>query len=120
MLKLLREAHKMLAIQKKAFTEFSATFTADVVKRWEETVRAWEEDPSKEDPFEDPRESEHLTRLPSTTDTLTIMQLATTASAVQRQLAEEEAAELANGILPPHETNQSVFLQVGLELEEQQ
>lgn len=41
-------------------------------------------------------------------------------NAIRRQLAEEEAAEKTTGMLPVHETTPSVFLQVGLELEEQQ
>ncbi len=41
-------------------------------------------------------------------------------NAVRRQLAAEEAAEKHAGSIPVHETTPGVFLQVGLELEEQQ
>jgi len=39
---------------------------------------------------------------------------------VKLELAKEEAAEAAWGIIRSHETSASVFLTVGLELEEQQ
>ena len=41
-------------------------------------------------------------------------------SAIRLQLATEEAEEAKEGILPPHEVTPGVFLQVALELEEQQ
>ena len=39
---------------------------------------------------------------------------------VRLELSEEEAAEAASGVISAHEVSQSVFLQVGIELEQQQ
>jgi hypothetical protein len=39
---------------------------------------------------------------------------------VKLELAKEEAAEAARGVIRSHETSVSIFLTVGLELEEQQ
>lgn len=41
-------------------------------------------------------------------------------AAVKLELAQQEAVEATLGHLPAHETTPAVFLQVGLELEEQQ
>ena len=59
LLKSLKEAHAMAAKQKKAFADLSATFNAAIIQRWEEVVRAWEDDPakSKVDPFDEQDES---------------------------------------------------------------
>ena len=39
---------------------------------------------------------------------------------VRLELAQEEAAEISRGVISTHEVSQSVFLQLGIELEEQQ
>jgi hypothetical protein len=36
------------------------------------------------------------------------------------ELSKEEAAEVARGILPPHKVSEGEFLNIGLEIEEQQ
>ena len=50
--------------QKKVFEEHSATFNSDIVTRWEKSVQDWEANPekSKDDPFDDERESEFDSR----------------------------------------------------------
>ena len=49
-----------------------------------------------------------------------MISLALTRNQVRGQIADEEAQELANGVASPHEITQGVFLNLGLELEEQQ
>ncbi|KAH9911955.1 uncharacterized protein BXZ73DRAFT_56696 [Epithele typhae] len=72
------------------------------VSQWEADLEAWQDDPtSAPDPYEEPRPT-------------------VTLKAVRLQIAEEEAIERRNGSLPPHEVSPGVFLQVGLDLEEQQ
>ncbi|TFK79917.1 hypothetical protein K466DRAFT_504786, partial [Polyporus arcularius HHB13444] len=100
-LRSLHEARTMHAKQKRAFEEYSSTFESGILAQWADRIKAWEADPKKPDPYEEP-----MTK---------ISQIA-----IRRQLADEEAAEKATGTLPVHETTPSVFLQVGLELEEQQ
>lgn len=39
---------------------------------------------------------------------------------IRLEIADEEAADLAGGNLPAHEVSPGVFLQMGLEIEEQQ
>ena len=46
--------------------------------------------------------------------------LALARNQLRGQIADEEVEELANGIASPYEVTQGVFLNLGLELEEQQ
>ncbi|RDX40776.1 hypothetical protein OH76DRAFT_1489992 [Lentinus brumalis] len=100
-LRSLHEARTMHAKQKRAFEEYSSTFDSNILAQWADKIKAWEADTKKPDPYEEP-----ITKISQ--------------NAIRRQLAEEEAAEKTTGTLPVHETTPSVFLQVGLELEEQQ
>ncbi|PIL23576.1 hypothetical protein GSI_14889 [Ganoderma sinense ZZ0214-1] len=67
----------------------------------EAIVSAWNWDHTKPDPYEEP----------STTISM---------STVKLELAQQEAIEGAQGLLLTHEVTPAVFIQVGLELEEQQ
>ncbi|RDX40435.1 hypothetical protein OH76DRAFT_1459514 [Lentinus brumalis] len=100
-LRSLHEARTMHVKQKRAFEEYSSTFDSSILAQWADRIKTWEADTRKPDPYEEP-----MTKISQ--------------NAIRRQLAEEEAAEKANGALPVHETTPSIFLQVGLELEEQQ
>ncbi|KAI0739804.1 hypothetical protein C8Q80DRAFT_1124130 [Daedaleopsis nitida] len=100
--KIIGFATQVTAKQQAAHENLSATFKPEDVMRWDSEVRAWHEHPTEtNDPFE-----EHQPNA-----TLKLMRL---------QIADEEANELAAGTLPPHDVSPGVFLQVGLELEEQQ
>ncbi|TFK79970.1 hypothetical protein K466DRAFT_504692 [Polyporus arcularius HHB13444] len=102
LLRLLREADKMYAKQRAAHESLTATFEPEVVKKWEAEIEAWNEDPTKAtDPYEEVRASATL-------------------KSTRLQIADEEAQELAAGTLPPHDVSPGVFLQHGLEIEEQQ
>ncbi|TFK79956.1 hypothetical protein K466DRAFT_504721 [Polyporus arcularius HHB13444] len=102
LLKLLREADRMYAKQRTAHEALTATFSSKNVEKWNKEVEAWHDDPKNaKDPFEEQR----------ATATIKSTRLA---------IADEEAAELAAGTLPPHDVTPGVFLQVGLEIEEQQ
>ncbi|KAI0055824.1 hypothetical protein BV25DRAFT_1815103, partial [Artomyces pyxidatus] len=87
--------------QTKQFNELNATFPVEVTARWEKMIRDWDDDSRCPNPYHEP----------------------TTADAsadVRLELAQEEAEEAARGQLSLHEMSASVFLNVGLELEEQQ
>ncbi|KAI0702101.1 hypothetical protein C8Q76DRAFT_802395 [Earliella scabrosa] len=101
LLKCLKEARAMATKQHEIFNEHTQNFAGDVVKKWEQMIKTWEADPSNPDPYEEP-------------------QATVTLNKVRLDLAREEAADAARGEISPHEVSQSVFLQVGLELEEQQ
>ncbi|TBU37904.1 hypothetical protein BD309DRAFT_875464, partial [Dichomitus squalens] len=100
-LRALEEAHDMRIKQDKAFEDYNATFDADVVRTWEAMVEAWNEGPDQPDPYEEPIKS-------------------VSTATVKLELAQEEEKEAAQGLLPEHEVTPGVFLQVGLELEDQQ
>ncbi|PIL29361.1 hypothetical protein GSI_09412 [Ganoderma sinense ZZ0214-1] len=101
LLRSLEEAHEMRIKQRRIFREYNATFAPEVVERWEKMVQEWNRDHSQPDPYEEP----------STGITM---------AAVKLELAQQEAIEAHLGQLPPHEVTPAVFLQVALELEEQQ
>ncbi|KAI0741518.1 hypothetical protein C8Q80DRAFT_1221541 [Daedaleopsis nitida] len=102
LLKLLRKADWMHAKQQAAHDSLSVTFKPEDVARWDAEVRAWQENPTDtDDPYEEHRPS-------------------ATIKSTRLQIADKEAKELADGTLPPHDVLPGVFLQVALELEEQQ
>ncbi|PIL23673.1 hypothetical protein GSI_13422 [Ganoderma sinense ZZ0214-1] len=92
----------MRATQEAAHKDLIATIDADSIKRWQSEVEAWQADPQNSpDLYEEPRPT-------------------ATYQSVRLKIAEEEAGELAASTLPPHDVSPGVFIQVGLELEEQQ
>ncbi|EIW51877.1 uncharacterized protein TRAVEDRAFT_54297 [Trametes versicolor FP-101664 SS1] len=91
----------MRANQRRTFNKYSAMFDPNVVNQWEAMVRTWEEDTSSPDPYEEPAAS---------------ISYATT----KKQLNEEEAIEARQGVFPSHDVTPGVFLQLGLEIEDQQ
>ncbi|KAH9851013.1 hypothetical protein C2E23DRAFT_733773 [Lenzites betulinus] len=97
LLRSLEEAHAMRVEQGRVFRDYSATFNAEVVQTWENMIAEWNKDQSRPDPYEEPK-----------------------STAAKHEIALEEAEELASGTLPPHEVTPGAFLQVGLELEDQQ
>ncbi|TFK80022.1 hypothetical protein K466DRAFT_504583, partial [Polyporus arcularius HHB13444] len=102
LLQLMMEADKMYAKQATAHKNLSATFPTENVERWNAEINAWHEDPRGAEV--DPYEEQHATA---------------TIKSTRLAIAEEEAQELAAGTLPPHEVSPGVFLQLGLEIEEQ-
>ena len=51
------EAHKMSAIQIDVFNQLSATFSADIVKKWEKMVVTWNANPKAPNPYKEPKSS---------------------------------------------------------------
>ncbi|KAI0654576.1 hypothetical protein C8Q70DRAFT_876809, partial [Cubamyces menziesii] len=102
LLRSLEEAHAFRIEQARIFREYSSTFDPNVVKTWEDMVAAWNVDQSRPDPYEEPKSKTSAT------------------AAIRNEIALEEAQDAIGGKLPPHEVTPGVFLQVGLELEEQQ
>ncbi|RDX40229.1 hypothetical protein OH76DRAFT_1366517, partial [Lentinus brumalis] len=103
LLQLLKQADTMFAKQDAAHQSLSSTFAPETVERWDSEIKAWQENPLKAD--NDPFEEQHATA---------------TLKSTRLAIAEEEAKELAAGTLPPHDVSPGVFLQLGLEIEEQQ
>ena len=51
------EAHKMSAIQIDVFNQLSATFSVDIVKKWEKMVVTWNANPKAPNPYKEPKSS---------------------------------------------------------------
>ncbi|KAH9914760.1 uncharacterized protein BXZ73DRAFT_81524 [Epithele typhae] len=104
-LKGLRTADQWSKRQNQVHDDFTANLpplSKNAVPKWEAELTAWQNAPgSVPDPYEEPRATVSL-------------------KAVRLEIAEQEAIEMQAGILPPHEVSPGVFLQVGLDLEEQQ
>ncbi|KAI0059388.1 hypothetical protein BV25DRAFT_1785942, partial [Artomyces pyxidatus] len=101
LLKSLRAAAPEYATQTLKQNELNATFPPEVVEKWEEMVTAWDADSSQPNPYKEPNSGSAMNN-------------------VRLELAEEEAAEASRGIASLHDMSASTFLNVGLELEEQQ
>ncbi|KAH9894841.1 hypothetical protein C8Q73DRAFT_645213, partial [Cubamyces lactineus] len=97
----LEDAHAMKVQQRKTYDQYTSTFDVKVIREWEAMIKAWEEDPDKPDPYEEP-------------------QVAVSYATAKKALNEEEAIEAREGKFPQHEVTPGVFLQLGLELEDRQ
>ncbi|KAI0644979.1 hypothetical protein C8Q79DRAFT_1001590 [Trametes meyenii] len=98
----LMKARRMAEKQRGLFNEFSATFSQDTVKEWTRLVELWCANPTAvPDPFEEPQSN--ISR-----------------DKVRLELAKEDADPAMLQSLPQLDMTPSVFIQVGLELEEQQ
>ncbi|OJT11755.1 hypothetical protein TRAPUB_11697 [Trametes pubescens] len=98
------EAHTMQLEHARIFRDYSATFDAQVVQTWEALIAVWDEDPESHlDPYEEPQND------------------ASAVAAVKHEIALEDTEDINHGrTLESHEVTPGVFLQVGLEIEEQQ
>ncbi|KAI0757483.1 hypothetical protein C8Q80DRAFT_1092841, partial [Daedaleopsis nitida] len=101
LLRSLEESREVGTKQRQIYADYTATFSPDVIQRWEAMVAAWNDDPKSPDPYEEP-----TTALSMASERL--------------KLHEEEAVEAAQGKLPLHEVTPAVLLQVGMELEDTQ
>ncbi|KAI0059390.1 hypothetical protein BV25DRAFT_1871612 [Artomyces pyxidatus] len=99
--KSLKEAVPALEKHMAAYEEHTATFPQPVLDRWEAMIEAWDKDHKKPNPYHEPA-AVH------------------TVADVRLELAQEEAADAARGVVSLHETSASVFLSTGLELEDMQ
>ncbi|KAH7917878.1 hypothetical protein BV22DRAFT_1025551, partial [Leucogyrophana mollusca] len=97
----LKQALEMEAKHQDLFEKLTSTFAPALVAKWEESVTRWEADPKAPNPYEEPLSG-------------------TTLVDVRLELANEEAAEAARGVITPHETTSSSWLIAGLDLEDQQ
>ena len=100
--------------------EFERQTSAETVKEWREMKRSWEQDPSKADPYKvtekcGSRQQPLLGRADRC-----LQFTAASIDAVKRKLAEAEALELATGSQIPHKLHPSSFVQMGLEIQDQQ
>ncbi|KAI0037995.1 hypothetical protein FA95DRAFT_1506217, partial [Auriscalpium vulgare] len=99
--KSLKAAHLALATHKPKFDEMSQHIPIALREQWFEMMRVYDSNKKAPNPYKEPN-------------------AVTTLADVRLELADEEAVEAARGHLSPHETTASVFIHVGLDIEEQQ
>ncbi|KAI0047219.1 hypothetical protein FA95DRAFT_1465725, partial [Auriscalpium vulgare] len=97
----LREALLWQAKSAAQFQSSSATFPESTTEKWCKMVEDWELNKKKRDPYAEPSYS-------------------ITTADVRLQLANEEAQATARGDTPAHSMSPSIFIQTGLDLEDQQ
>ena len=97
---------------------FSAQFLPEQIETWEGMIAAWEQDQDQPNPFAEPDVGESV--FPVLFKLALIITLALTMAQLRLELAEEELAEISAGSSPLHGVSLNVFLQLGLDLEEQQ
>lgn len=118
MLKAVKLAVHMKLKSEDAFNKFTKTFPPEAVDRWIEMVIAWDRDPKEKNPYEEPTPCGCLYNSISFIQAHRLS--AVTLASVMLELANEETEDVRQGIIQPHETSPSRFIQKGLDLEEQQ
>lgn len=91
----MRETHQ------DAFKKFDVTFPEEVTNTWGKEVAAWDADHAQPNPYVEPAQGTSL-------------------AALKLQLAEEEAADAARGILRSQEKSATAFLCHALDIEDEQ
>ncbi|KAI0073201.1 hypothetical protein K474DRAFT_1722408 [Panus rudis PR-1116 ss-1] len=100
--KALQIAYQQFDKQKIVYQELSATFPEATIQSWSDHINRWFDNPNlKPNPFE---------------ETLSNVTL----SEVKLQLAKEEISQSTRGVMPIQNMTQATFIQVGLELEDEQ
>lgn len=97
----LDDAIEMRAAHSEAFDNFDKTVPKVAADQWADMVAAWDSDPTQPNPYIEPEQG-------------------TTTAAVKLELAEEEAADAAKGIIRSQDKSVSSFLCNALDLEEEQ
>ncbi|KAF7967413.1 hypothetical protein HWV62_34385 [Athelia sp. TMB] len=98
----LDDAIEMRETQRNVFIKFNAAFPAAVTRQWEAQVAAWDKDPDNQpNPYVEPAQGKSL-------------------AALKLELAQEEAADAARGVLRSQEKSMSAFLCNALDLAEDQ
>lgn len=95
------DAIEMRAIHQEAFESFDKTLPKSITDQWGDMVTAWDADSTQPNPYVEPDQG-------------------TTTAAVKLELAEEEAADAARGVIRSQDKSVSSFLCNALDLEEEQ
>ena len=114
----LAKAVEMRSPQRKAADDFSATFPPKTVQQWRKMLEEWHENPTSPNP--------HVSNEQGTFFRSYFVATAyrfppvSKLSEARLRLTQEEVAEAERGQHMPHEVSASVFIRMGLELEDQQ
>ncbi|KAK7026660.1 hypothetical protein VNI00_015533 [Paramarasmius palmivorus] len=96
-----RKAVSQQKVHMEVYQQFTASQVPEVIKEWSTIVLDWEWGVSQRNPYSLPRSG-------------------TTEQDVQLHYAQKEAEDLRKGIVAVHDVSGSVFMYIGLEIEEQQ
>lgn len=108
----------MASKQCKIADDFAATFPDKVIQQWRRMVKDWQENTSRPNPYVLNERGMFFDSAQSLC--LTIISPASKLSEAQLRLTQEEVAEAERGQHVLHKVTTSVFIQMGLELEDQQ
>ena len=108
----------MSSKQRQVADDFTATFPRETIQAWGLMVEEWEADPSKPNPYVLTEKGGFSGWNQHTY--LTVHFIGSKVSEARLRLTEEEAAEAERGTTAPHKVSASVFVRMGLELEDQQ
>jgi hypothetical protein len=112
------KAKEMASRQRKAADDFTTTFPEETVTEWKKMVKDWQGDPKLPNPYvsnEQGMFSKIIQLL-----CLTVVSPASKLSEARLRLTQEEVAEAERGRHTPHKISASVFIRMGLDLEDQQ
>ena len=107
-------------MQQESFEILTASIeNEDLVRVWEEEVKAWEADPSRPDPYYVTVQGAYMLSYPSIS--YLTPDAGPTQTEIRRKIAEEESKESAqSGYTALHDVTPSGFVSEGLSIEEQQ
>ena len=108
----------MKTTHKAAYQQLTSTFPAELIKKWENKVEKWENNPSAPNPYTEPAIGNELSLILQHISDGNVLGL--TLQDVQLELSKEEAAEASSGNHQTHKVSMTGFLTMGLELEDRQ
>lgn len=108
----------MASKQRQAASEFSGTFPDETVQSWKKMVKDWETDPLCPNPYVSNERGRffHAILWLKSHNNLPASKILE----VRLRLSQEEVTEAERGKHAPHKVTPSVFVRMGLELEDQQ
>lgn len=106
--------------QRKVADNFTATFTGETVQRWRQMVKEWQANSSLPNPYVSNDRGMFFCCCFFRCNTLRFFFQASKLSEARLRLTQEEVAEAEHGQHAPHKISVSVFIRMGLELEDQQ
>ena len=114
----LTKAAEMALKQRQAANEFSGTFPHETVQSWTKMVKDWENDHSRPNPYISKERGTFLNSISWLKSHNNLP--ASKISEVRLRLSQEEVTGAEHGQHAPHRVSASVFVRMGLELEDQQ
>lgn len=115
----LTKAKEMASVQRKAAGDFTATFPETTIHQWKRMVQEWEANPSCPNPYVS-NDRGRVFVLFQVYPILKIVCSALKISEIRLRLAQEEIDRVGSGEKSLHQISPSVFIRMGLELEDQQ